>query len=158
MMLRVFPDLPAAAAGIRAGDVCVAVDGVTVEDAEQIQRAVADAEPGQTMTLTVARGDARANVDVRVSDSKLDVDRDGARVGVGGDGSEFARGEAAERLGDDDDVAGSNPAAGGIAKGGLDPVAGEGSERTREKFASPPGMGLHPRSYGDVGRSTARAA
>ena len=157
LMLRVFPDLPAAAAGIRAGDVCVAVDGVTVEDAEQIQRAVADAEPGQTMTLTVARGDARANVDVRVADSKLDVDRDGARVGVGGDGSEFAGGEAAERLGDDDDVTSSNPA-GEIAKEGVVPVTGERSERTREKFSSPPGMGLHPRSYEDVGRSAARAA
>ena len=157
LMLRVFPGSPAAAAGIRAGDVCVAVDGVTAEDAEQIQRAVADAEPGRTMTLTVARGDARATLDVRVVESELETDTKGARVGVGGDGSEVARGEAAERLGEDDDVAGSNPA-GGIAKEGVVPVAGKGSERTRDKFASPPGMGLHPKSYGDVGRSAARAA
>ena len=53
--------MPAAAAGIRAGDTISAVDGVAVNTWEQLHNAIASefaAHPGQPLQLQVARGSA----------------------------------------------------------------------------------------------------
>jgi putative serine protease PepD len=50
---------PAEAAGLKAGDVVVAVDGATVEGAAGLIAAIRDLEPGDSTTITVQRGDER---------------------------------------------------------------------------------------------------
>jgi S1-C subfamily serine protease len=63
LVRSVAPDGPAAAAGIRgarpgrpAGDVVLAVDGQAVREPRDVQRAVLDRKPGETVELQVARG------------------------------------------------------------------------------------------------------
>ncbi len=51
----VVPGGPAARAGLQAGDVVTAVDGVAVPDARTLARASARARPGSVVTLTVQR-------------------------------------------------------------------------------------------------------
>ncbi len=46
---------PAAAAGLKSGDVITAVDGVTVENANQLTAAVSGHRPGDELRLTVTR-------------------------------------------------------------------------------------------------------
>jgi len=50
---------PAEAAGLKAGDVVVAVDGATVEGAAGLIAAIRDLEPGDSTTITVQRGGER---------------------------------------------------------------------------------------------------
>jgi Do/DeqQ family serine protease len=53
-------------AGLRPGDVIVAVDGKAVDNPAQFQRALAEAPIGQAITLTVIREGARREVRVQV--------------------------------------------------------------------------------------------
>ncbi len=53
---------PAEAAGLKAGDIVVAVDGATVEGAAGLSAAIRDLEPGDVANITVQRGDERLNV------------------------------------------------------------------------------------------------
>ncbi|MDN4478559.1 trypsin-like peptidase domain-containing protein [Demequina sp. SYSU T00039] len=48
----VYADTPAAAVGLAAGDVITAVDGTTVASGDDLAAALADHEPGDTVTLT----------------------------------------------------------------------------------------------------------
>ena len=50
---------PAEAAGLKAGDVVIAVDGATVEGAAGLIAAIRDLEPGDSALITVQRGDER---------------------------------------------------------------------------------------------------
>jgi putative serine protease PepD len=52
----VSPDSPAAAAGLAAGDVIVAVGGTKVSGAADLSRLISDRQPGDSVTLTVVRG------------------------------------------------------------------------------------------------------
>ncbi len=52
----VVPSSPAAQAGLRGGDVVVAVDGQPVPDSRTLARVVGGARPGAAVTLTVRRG------------------------------------------------------------------------------------------------------
>ena len=53
---------PADAAGLRAGDIVIAVDGATVEGAAGLIAAIRDLEPGDSVQITVQRGDQRLEV------------------------------------------------------------------------------------------------
>ena len=53
---------PADAAGLQAGDIVIAVDGATVEGAAGLIAAIRDLEPGDSVQITVQRGDERLEV------------------------------------------------------------------------------------------------
>jgi len=55
LVAAVTPDSPAASAGLRAGDLIVAMDGKALDDFKGLPRRVAGAEPGQRATLEVLR-------------------------------------------------------------------------------------------------------
>ena len=55
VVVKVLADSPAAAAGLRVGDVAVALGGQMLWDAAEVQRAVNAAGPGQPLTVTVHR-------------------------------------------------------------------------------------------------------
>ncbi len=57
-VVQVSPGTPAAAAGLQAGDVIVAVDGGPVSGAAALSRLVGDRAPGAKIEITVLRGNA----------------------------------------------------------------------------------------------------
>ncbi len=66
LILDVVANGPAASAGIRPGDVIVAVDGAEVEGLEAFLGALRRRDPGQELSVTVTRGDDRRTVTVRL--------------------------------------------------------------------------------------------
>ncbi len=69
LIIRVLEGTPAAAAGLRRGDVIVAVDDAPVRNADDLQLRVEDTTIGDTLRLDIRRGD-RAQV-VRVKTAEL---------------------------------------------------------------------------------------
>ncbi|MEL6442083.1 MAG: HhoA/HhoB/HtrA family serine endopeptidase [Cyanobacteria bacterium J06621_8] len=57
LIVRVLPDTPAEAAGLRLGDVITAIDGKGITDAEQLQRVVDRSGLNKALQFTVKRGD-----------------------------------------------------------------------------------------------------
>jgi M6 family metalloprotease-like protein len=81
---RVIPDSPAAAAGLKVGDVILKVNGENLNRASELTDAIAERKPGDTLTVTIRR-------DNKDEDIKLTVATDrgqAARAGFG-----FGRGE-----------------------------------------------------------------
>jgi len=60
----VFPDSPAEAAGLQAGDVIVAVDGEPVNAEDDLSEHVLKRSPGDTLSLRVMRGDQPQEIEV----------------------------------------------------------------------------------------------
>ena len=67
LVMKVFPNTPAAEAGIRWGDVIVAVDGQPIKDASQLQTFVENTDVGQRLQLTLKRGDRTQQIAVRTA-------------------------------------------------------------------------------------------
>ena len=55
---------PAAAAGLRAGDVVTRIGGEAVGSADELRRLIGARKPGDTVELTVQRGDGTTTIDV----------------------------------------------------------------------------------------------
>jgi len=65
---RVFADSPAKAAGLRGGDIMIALGGVRVGGVKEFQKQVAAVTPGTPVTLEILRGGARAQVQVTIAE------------------------------------------------------------------------------------------
>lgn len=63
----VLDDTPAAAAGLRRGDVIVEMDGAAVRSAESMIAQVRERAPGDVSTLTVVRDEAELEIDVTLT-------------------------------------------------------------------------------------------
>ncbi len=91
---QVLPGSAAEAAGIKSGDVIVAIDGQPVDSFETIQRIV-EVNTGTPLDLAVKRGGAE--IDIRVTPKvTMETDRLGfthqiARLGIGRKGVDFIR-------------------------------------------------------------------
>ncbi|MCG9891694.1 MAG: trypsin-like peptidase domain-containing protein [Thermosynechococcaceae cyanobacterium MS004] len=70
LVIKVLPNTPAANAGIKWGDVVTAVDGQTVENASQFQTIVENSAVGQTLNLSVNRGDRLQKIAIRTAELK----------------------------------------------------------------------------------------
>ncbi len=64
LVAAVIPGSPAASAGVRRGDVIVAVDGKAVRSPSALTRILAGHHPGQRVDVTVRRGSARVSLGV----------------------------------------------------------------------------------------------
>ncbi|MEW5986744.1 MAG: PDZ domain-containing protein [Chloroflexota bacterium] len=77
---EVLPDTPAAEAGLQAGDVITAVDGESVDFPNKVQELIRGKNPGDTITLTVQRGDETLELTATLGEHPDDADR--AYLGV----------------------------------------------------------------------------
>ncbi|MCR8826357.1 Do family serine endopeptidase [Pseudosulfitobacter koreensis] len=68
IVTRVEPGAPAEAAGIRAGDVILSIDGTMAEDARDISRMVADIAPGSEVPVTVFRDGEQIEVTLTLAE------------------------------------------------------------------------------------------
>jgi putative serine protease PepD len=61
-------DTPAAEAGVEAGDLVVAADGVAIDGATGLIAAIRDLQPGDSTTITVVRNGERIDLSVTLTD------------------------------------------------------------------------------------------
>jgi serine protease Do len=73
LVVRVFEGSPAARAGIRAGDIIIAVADRPVESREAFSTFTATLAPGQATSLTIDRGGATQKVQVQPADPPADL-------------------------------------------------------------------------------------
>jgi putative serine protease PepD len=57
---------PAAAAGLKTGDVITAIDGATIANANKLTAAISSHQPGDTLHLTVSRGGSTITITVKL--------------------------------------------------------------------------------------------
>lgn len=67
LVMKVFPNTPAAKAGIRWGDVIVSVDGQPIKSANDMQSFVENTKVGQNLQLTLKRGERTQQIAVRTA-------------------------------------------------------------------------------------------
>jgi len=69
VVARVYPNSPAAAAGLAQNDVIVKFEGTPVDDYHHLQRLSADAEVGRTIKLEIVRNRERRNVELKIAEA-----------------------------------------------------------------------------------------
>jgi Do/DeqQ family serine protease len=69
VVARVYPDSPAASAGLVQNDVIVAFDGTPVDDYHHLQRLSAEAEVGRTVKLDVVRKKEHKAVTLKIAEA-----------------------------------------------------------------------------------------
>jgi Do/DeqQ family serine protease len=65
---QVMPKSPAETAGIKVGDLILALDGKAVKDPRELQRVIADADIGKSIEVTILREKERRTVSVQVGE------------------------------------------------------------------------------------------
>jgi serine protease Do len=83
LVADVFEDSPAAQAGLKRGDVVVALDGTPVTEPGAMSRAIATMAPGTRVTLTVLRDGKKKEIQVRIGELHDDQGKERGEVGGG---------------------------------------------------------------------------
>jgi serine protease Do len=68
VVASIYPGSPAAEAGLQQGDLILDFGGMPVEDYHHLQRLVAEAEVGKTVSLRLLRKKQRVDIPVKISE------------------------------------------------------------------------------------------
>ena len=82
LVREVTPDSPAAQAGLKAGDVIVALGGKPVDTPADVRRALRKADPGDTMEITLLRERRERKLKATLSEPPDDIDIGGDDVRI----------------------------------------------------------------------------
>jgi serine protease Do len=74
------PNTPAAEAGLKMGDVVVAVDGRPIETSGELQTLLAQRQPGERVRLTIVRDRQRRDITVQLGQFETDQTRERSRA------------------------------------------------------------------------------
>jgi S1-C subfamily serine protease len=69
LIVQVGGGTPAMRAGLRAGDIIVAVEGQPVKTQRDLRSILYQRKPGDTLTLTIQRGSSQSDVQVRLGEA-----------------------------------------------------------------------------------------
>jgi serine protease Do len=83
LVQEVKPGLPAEEAGVRRGDVIVAVDGRAVDGRNEVVRLISAKVPGSTVRLTVLRAGKEVTISAKLSDRATNLYKDEGEGGTG---------------------------------------------------------------------------
>ncbi|MCA9726108.1 MAG: PDZ domain-containing protein [Candidatus Eisenbacteria bacterium] len=74
-VMKVVPDSPAEAAGMKPGDILVAINGLEInqENQEALQKARAESKPGQSVTYTIGRSGEHHDLTLTLGAMPADV-------------------------------------------------------------------------------------
>jgi serine protease Do len=97
VVTRVTPNGPAAAAGLRPGDVVVRFNGQEIADSRALTRMVGEAQVGSTATIDVVREGRRMQITATIE--RLEETQGGARIAGGDDGGSAPRRDGGPRGG-----------------------------------------------------------
>jgi Do/DeqQ family serine protease len=86
------PNSPAAAAGIRRGDVIVAINGQPVDNSNAFRNRVAGTQPGTPVTLTVLRDGREQQLRATLAELRVEGERETEETGEGADNERTAGG------------------------------------------------------------------
>lgn len=76
VIARVSPDSPAAASGLKMGDVISRIDGKEVEDGKSVQKIVRKHKPGDKLNFLINRGGELLAQEVKVGDYPMELSSD----------------------------------------------------------------------------------
>ncbi len=99
LISQVFPNTPAAKAGLKAGDVILEFDGKTIASPHELQGLVEMAKPGATAPLTIIRDGTRMTLGVKSAEMPSDYGVAGTSSQGAGDENEKAETSRFEKLG-----------------------------------------------------------
>lgn len=82
LIQTVEPDTPAEKAGLKPGDLIIAVDNATVDESHRLVDLIRAHKPGDKVTLSVLRGNQRLTLEVILGSRRLDTGQEVAYLGV----------------------------------------------------------------------------
>jgi len=92
LVSEVQPNSPAAAAGVRRGDVIVAIDGSPVADYNSLRNRIASTQPGSTVALRVLRDGREQQLRATLGEREAEAAREGESDGSGPGGQRASGG------------------------------------------------------------------
>jgi serine protease Do len=118
---EVFPDSPAAAAGLKTGDVIVSYNGKEIDSPNLLRNLVAQTPVGKEVKLEIVRDGKRRSLTVKIAEQPKEVAEAGEEATPSGEGNALAGLEVRDLTADIARQLGLPPGSPGVVVTGVDP-------------------------------------